>query len=147
MKNLYDVSVSVTSEITPVDQNGLALDGETVEKTTTKARASMESDGFSTRLSYTEEHEDQKVKTDIKIEGDTITVARQGSLESTFVFREGESHSSLYKIPPYSFDAEIKTTKIRNGITENGGILSIFYYMSVGGDYRKVKMKIEVNIP
>ena len=63
-----------------------------------------------------------------------------------FVFEDGKSHSSLYKIPPYEFETEIITKKIRNGITENGGALTIFYDMTIGNDRRGVKMRIEVCI-
>ena len=103
-------------------------------------------DGLIT-ISYLEESEGARVNTDVEINKDSVTVKRRGAIESEFLFKHGECHRSLYTVPPYKFDTEIKTKKIRNEITENGGVITVFYDMSIGNDNRRVKMRIEVYIP
>lgn len=147
MKIFKEVDVVVTSEITPLDKNGMRAEGEQTEKTKLTASAFMKLEGEDIALSYLEESEGQKINTDIEITNDTVKVKRQGALESNFVFCEGKSHSSIYKIPPYCFDVEIKTKRIRNEITKDGGVMTIFYDMMLGMDMRSVKMRIEVYIP
>jgi uncharacterized beta-barrel protein YwiB (DUF1934 family) len=144
MKMFKEVSLTVSSEITPIDRDGLALDDAETEKTETKTSAFMKIDGNIISIYYLEEKEGAKVNTDIEISADAVRVLRRGAIESDFLFRVGEAHSSVYSIPPYSFDSEIKTKKIRNGIDVNGGAVTIFYDMSIGKDLRAVKMRIEV---
>lgn len=141
MKTFKEVDVIVTSEITPLERS----DG--VEKTKTEARAFMKVCDQELTISYLEEQEGARINTDIEIKDGAVTVKRHGAIESEFVFESGKEHSSLYVIPPYRFDAKIKTKRIRNELTGNGGTMTIFYDMTVGGDARAVKMRIEVYIP
>ena len=146
MKAFKEALVTVTSEITPLDNNGLPLVGEDCEKSSTTAPAFLKIEDGCFELSYCEEQNGERVNTDIVICDNYVSVRHSGAIESNFVFEDGKSHSSLYKIPPYEFETEIITNKIRNGITENGGTLTIFYDMTIGNDRRGVKMRIEVCI-
>ena len=94
------------------------------------------------RLSYEEKSEGGPIKTDLTLTDAHVRVRRTGAIESDFLFVEGESTKSLYKIPPYAFDAEIKTKKIRNNLTRGGGKLTIIYDMNVGGAEKNVRMTI-----
>ncbi len=94
-------------------------------------------------IMYSEQTESGKVISDIIITENSVRVKRRGSVISDMKFVEGESHKSLYEVPPYSFDTEIYTKKIRNNMTRDGGRLDIFYSMRIGGADRTVKMKIE----
>ena len=66
-------------------------------------------------------------------------------LESSFLFEEGAVHTSLYKVPPYTFDAEIRTRKIRSALSEQGGTLELIYNMKIGGAVRATRMKIWIS--
>lgn len=145
MKMFKEVRIVITSEITPIDQSGIP-DGE-LEKTETNVGAFMKAEDGLITISYLEENEGARVNTDVEINKDSVTVKRRGAIESEFLFKHGECHRSLYTVPPYKFDTEIKTKKIRNEITENGGVITVFYDMSIGNDNRRVKMRIEVYIP
>jgi uncharacterized beta-barrel protein YwiB (DUF1934 family) len=147
MKMFKEIKLCVKSEITPIDRNGLPAVSEETEKTQTDVPAFLEIDGSSLKISYLEQKDEAKIYTDIDINQGTVTVKRSGAIESEFVFSEGNSQLSVYKIPPYSFDAKIETQKIRNTISENGGVATIFYTMTLGGDLRAVKMRIEVLLP
>ena len=146
MKKFKEARVTVSSEITPLDTNGLPLEKEGVERTKTDASAFLKAEDGTLSFSYFEKQDEATTNTDIVICDKSISVIRRGAIESSFVFEEGKSHKSLYKIPPYEFEAEIVTKKIRNALNENGGAVTIFYDMTVGGDNRRVKMRIEVNI-
>lgn len=94
------------------------------------------------RLSYEEKSEGGEIKSDITLTDAHVRVRRTGAIESDFLFVEGETTTSLYKIPPYAFDARITTKKIRNNLTRLGGKLTIIYDMNVGGADKNVRMTI-----
>ncbi len=98
--------------------------------------------GDAIRISYNEQSEGGEIRSSIKITDGRVRVRRAGAIESDFLFVEGECTKSLYKIPPYAFDAEINTKKIRNNLTRLGGKLTIIYDMTVGGAQKHVRMTI-----
>jgi uncharacterized beta-barrel protein YwiB (DUF1934 family) len=98
--------------------------------------------GTAMRISYTEQSEGGEIKSDITLTDGHVRVRRTGAIESDFLFVEGETTTSLYKIPPYAFDAKITTKKIRNNLTRLGGKLTIIYDMNVGGADKNVRMTI-----
>ena len=132
----------ISSYIENLDSSGIP-EGE-VEKTEICPVGIFRAEGGSLLLSYTEKSEGGEIFSEIAVESGTVTVCRSGAIVSEMRFREGESHRSLYQIPPYSFDTVIYTKKIRNTLSENGGRLDIFYTMSIGGQDKNVRMKIEV---
>ncbi len=144
MKTFKELDIKVSSSITPLDESGLRREDGESEKASVSTRAFMCVEDGKITLSYLEENEGARVNTDIEIEGEELRVRRRGALESEFVFREGKTHRSLYKVPPYTFDAEITTKRIRNEISADGGTLTVFYNMLLGGESRAVKMRIEV---
>lgn len=93
-------------------------------------------------ISYGEESEGGRIESEVQLLGETVRVKRSGAIESIFVFREGECTHSLYKIPPYSFETEIKTRRIRVSLDERGGTLELFYNMKIGGTDKNARMKI-----
>ena len=131
--------ISIVSIIDELDDNGLV---ESSEKTEVTADATVTEIGGMLTVAYSESSESGKCDSLITVKDSGITVSRTGSVVSEFRFSEGLTHKSLYKIPPYSFDAEISTKKIRNNITQGVGTLSILYDMSVGGGKKRVNMKI-----
>lgn len=112
-------------------------------------RAETVTDGFlkisdgEYSLSYVEVTEGGRVAADIFVREDSVRVKRAGAIESDMLFSEGLSHKSVYGVPPYSFDAEVCTKRIRNEMTRDGGKIDIFYTMKIGGADKKVKMRIE----
>ena len=94
-------------------------------------------------ITYSEMTEGGKVVSDIVITASSVTVKRRGAVDSEMVFSEGLLHKSLYTVSPYSFDAEVLTKRIRNGLTKDGGRIDIFYNMKIGGADKAVKMRID----
>lgn len=141
---LKKVKLKICSYIDNLDDNGLlTAEREVSEKTHSGA---MKISCGDTSLSYRESTEGGSVFSDILIsESGAVTVRRTGAIDSTMYFNEKEEYNTVYTIPPYKFDMNIKTKKIRSTLTEAGGTLEIFYEMNVGTQEKKVKMKIEVS--
>ncbi len=137
---IYDIKI--TSTIDDLDDNGLI---ESTEKNDEVYEAGLAEWGEAITISYHESGEDKEIDTLITIKGDEVTVKRDGSISSEFIFKEKHTHKAVYSIPPFSFDAEIFTRKIRGGITSLGGELTIIYDMIVGGAKKSVRMKISLS--
>ena len=132
----------ISSYIENLDSAGVPEgDGE---KTESMPSGDIVFEGKNAFISYTEESESGRITSEITVKENTVTVRRSGAIISEMVFSEGECHRSLYQIPPYSFDTVVNTKKIRNTLSKEGGRLDIFYTMSIGGQEKKVRMKIEV---
>ena len=96
-------------------------------------------------ISFSEQSEGGEVKTKIEILASGIRVCRHGAIESDIYFSEGVAHRSVYSIPPYSFDANVFTRKIRGSI-KSGDKLEIFYDMEIGGAKKSVKMSLVCDV-
>ena len=138
---MSECNITVESVIT--DPTLGAADGTEVCKNEYVAQLSER--GGLLRLTYEEKSEGGPIKSDITVTAEHIRVRRTGAIESDFMFIEGETTRSLYKITPYAFDAEITTKKIRNNLTRDGGKLTIYYDMTVGGAEKNVRMSITLS--
>ena len=93
-------------------------------------------------ISYAETCEGVSTKTFITIKDGEVRVKRLGGVESDFLFAEGVSNTSLYRIPPYAFDAVVTAKKISFDIKEEMGSLYILYLLKIGGAEKNVELKI-----
>ena len=141
MAIIKEKKITVESVIDDLDQSGLA---DSSEKCSKEYDAFLKISDTELVLSYCDVDEGGRTVTDITVGAECITVSRRGGIESDFRFAEGLTEHSVYKMPPYEFDAEIRTVKIRNNLTRAGGSLSIFYDMTIGGAKRRVKMQVSV---
>ena len=96
-------------------------------------------------LTYTEGEGEGACMSEIKYSGGTVSVKRNGAIESELVFEEGKTHTSLYRVPPYTFDAEVVTRRIRASVTDEGGLIELFYNMKIGGAEKTARMKIWIS--
>ncbi|MBO7304186.1 MAG: DUF1934 domain-containing protein [Clostridia bacterium] len=135
-----EVRLTVASVIDNLTPSGLS-DGDP-ERTEVSVCGKMLASPDAITLKYREQEEGSEVNTEIVIYPAAVKVMRSGSIESEMYFEEGIVHTSLYRVPPYSFDAEIKTRKIRSSMTVNGGQLDIYYSMKIGGADKSVKMSV-----
>ena len=136
------VKIKIVSTVEELDECGLA---ESSERTENAIPGTLCSEGGVLTLSYKESTEGGDVVSRVVTDGVTVVVGRTGALNSEFLFDEKNEHSSIYSVGPYSFDALIKTKRIRNSLTYDGGELTLLYEMTVGGAKKSVKMKIEVS--
>ena len=93
-------------------------------------------------LTYSEKGEGGEVYSEILVKDGGVRVKRKGAIESDLYFEEGCEHKSLYSVPPYKFDACVTTRRIRNTLTEDGGMLDLFYNMKIGGADKSARMRI-----
>ena len=133
---ITEITIKIESVIENLTPSGL-VEGD-AEKTFTEVG------GF---ITYSESGEGGEVYSEISTDGKTVCVKRKGAIESELIFAEGEVHKSLYSVPPYKFDAEVKTRKIRSSLTDSGGSLELFYNMKIGGAEKSARMKIWISTP
>lgn len=136
------VKIEIESLIEELDDSGLV---ESSDKTRTVSEGIMKNEGSKIRLTYTEKSENASIESEISVSESEVTVSRRGGAEYDFIFREGEKTDALYSIPPYSFDAEIYTRRIRNALCEGVGEITLIYDMTLGGARKRTKMKILVS--
>lgn len=140
MAYIYDFEYTVHSVIDNLNEVGLP-DGEPeISITTVKGFLKRTDDAL--LITYSEQTDGGKVLTDIEISGDSVSLKRRGSVVFDVTFREGETVSTVYSVPPYSFDCTVRTRRIRNSITKDGGELTLLYSMNIGGQEKNVRMKI-----
>ena len=141
MAIIKEVNIRFSSVIENLTPAGLT-EGEG-EKTETSAEGFFYIHEDRYEISFRENTEGGSVFSDMTVREDEITLKRRGAIVSDMNFSEGERVSSLHEVPPYSFDAEIFTKKIRNRLTRDGGSITIFYTMKIGGADKNIRMKIE----
>ena len=96
-------------------------------------------------ITYTENTEGGSIRSEIVCLDGQVWVSRTGAIESDLCFIEGEIHRSVYSIPPYKFDAEVKTKRVRIDMNEDGGKIDLLYNMTVGGAEKAARMKIWIS--
>ena len=139
---LSDVKLVFDSYIENLDEAGLCEGDAEVSRTSHSAKMSnRDSDIF---LSYEEDCDSGKIFSDIRISRDGITVSRRGAIESVLLFKDGEEFNTVYSVPPYKFDMHVKTLRVRGSAGADGGEVDILYTMSVGGAFKKCRMRISI---
>lgn len=141
VEKITEKRITVESVIEELDGSGIC---ESSEKCAVNPTATLKCGEEIYEISYSEDSEGGSVHSVITVSPGSIEVCRRGAIESDFHFAEGHTETSVYKMPPYAFDAEITTKKIRNNLTRDGGILTIMYDMEIGGAKKRVRMKITV---
>lgn len=141
MAIIKEMKFYISSSIDNLTKEGLA-DGEP-ERNEIVAEGFYKISDEGYEITYSEQTEGGKVISDIIITDSSVTVKRRGAVDSEMVFSEGLLHKSLYTVSPYSFDAEVLTKRIRNGLTKDGGRIDIFYDMRIGGADKAVRMRID----
>lgn len=141
---IKEAEIKISSVIESLDESGLSAGDTEKSESTHTGYYRIADGGYS--VSYTEEVEGAKISSQVKVFSyGGVSVSRTGALESSFLFEEGAVHTSLYKVPPYTFDAEISTRKIRSSLSEEGGTLELIYNMKIGGAVRATRMKIWIS--
>ena len=135
---LKKVKITVTSATRAEDE-------QTPERTVEKAEGYMKYDKSGVSLvSFKTKSEGGEFTTEVFREEGGVRLLRRGAITSEIIFEKGKAHTSLYRVPPLSFDLTVKTRALEFGITENGGTLTLVYSMDIGGAQRLAKMDITV---
>ena len=140
----HKAELTVSSVIDSLDDSGLPEGEPEISIFTT--------DGFikaregAVELTYAEKTEGGNVFCRLTVEDGGVLLSRSGAVECNLSFREGETSSTVYKIPPYAFDMSVSTKRVRTTLTEQGGELQLVYLMSIGGQDRQARMKISAKV-
>ena len=132
--------LTVNSVIDNLSDGGLP-DGEPeINIFTTDGTLSVSEGGY--LLRFTEVQDGGEAHTSLYITPEEVRLVKNGAITSEMRFSEGKIFNTLYCVGPYSFDMTVRTKKIRNSLTPDGGELQLIYSMNVGGQEKTVRMKI-----
>ena len=137
------MEITIHSVIEELNDAGLCLGEPEINITTLPATVEMR--GADRVIRYSEEQEGVRIESEIVLSSDgSVSMMRRGGIEWCVRFAEGEEHTSLYRVPPYSFDCSVATKRVT--VTEEGEALRIrlVYTMELGGGKKEVKMRIGV---
>lgn len=137
------VKIKIESIIDNLDESGLA-DGES-EKSVTTVDGVYHYGNDGARVRYKEESEGAISESEILVFSDAVKVSRHGAIESVLYFKEGETHSSIYQIPPYRFDAEVSARRVTVELNPMGGRINLVYNMKIGGAEKSAIMRIWIS--
>ena len=140
MAFIKEGTFSVRSRIEDLDESGFATDAEEIQNTCAGFLREGEGEML---LTYTEGEGEAKAFSQITVRSDSVIVTRRGASESSIRLKVGEKHTSVYKVPPYTFDMEVEALRIRNAMSLKGGKLDLFYLMTIGGQRRKVRLTVD----
>ena len=140
---LKRVNLKIESFIDNLGADGLP-EGEP-EKAVSECLGSLRISDGRISVIYTEKTEGGDIRSEIVSVGGQVRVARSGAIESELCFIPGETHNSVYSIPPYKFDASVTAKRVRVDVTENGGVIDLLYNMTVGGAEKAARMKIWIS--
>lgn len=94
------------------------------------------------RLTYTERTEGGELMTEIHVLEGRVVVKRRGAIVSDMVFAEGKRNTSVYSIPPHSFDMTVDCRRLKIKVGGCGGRVDMLYKMEIGGEARSARMRI-----
>ena len=140
MTKITEVKIKIESAIENLDSAGLP-EGD-IERAATEAEGYLRYSDGEAVLTYCEESEGGRAESEIICRGAGVTVKRRGAIESELYFEEGKSHSSLYSVPPYKFDATVTARRVRVDLGADGGKIDLLYNMKIGGAEKSTRMKI-----
>ena len=143
MTTIKEAKINIFSVIENLDESGLVEgDAERSESVATGYLHCFD-DGV-ILITYAESQEGVSITSEIKYDDGRARVVRRGGIVSDIEFAEGQLHRSVYCVTPYSFDAEVKTKRVRCDMDSAGGRLDLLYDMKIGGATKKCRMTVKV---
>jgi uncharacterized beta-barrel protein YwiB (DUF1934 family) len=140
MKKITEARIKILSVIENLDSSGLAEEEAERDESERAGFYNYSEEGI--EITYSDVSEQGRMESVILIKDESVTVKRSGAICSELFFKEGETHNSVYSVPPYKFDASVSTKRIRRALDESGGTLDLHYKMSIGGADKSARMKI-----
>lgn len=70
-------------------------------------------------------------QTTIQVEPESVTVLRQGEVNSQMVFQQGRRHLSLYNTPYGALTMGVNTRRMKVDLDETGGSIEIDYAIEI----------------
>ena len=140
MENVYDVKINMLSVIST---EGVVGDEDRSEGDHEGTLTVAE--GGKICLRYSERTEGGSLTTEIHVLDGRVVVKRRGAIVSDMVFSEGKKNTSIYSIPPHSFDMTIECRRLKIKLGDGEGRVDMLYKMEIGGEARSARMRIKWN--
>ncbi len=122
------------------------ISSDSTESVTVNTLGQMRWDNEVCRLYYEETDEDGDVtKTAIKVEADTVTIRRSGSVSACLTVREGERYTSQYEVSFGALSVGITGKNVRAALDENGGRVLLEYELDTDNSFLSNNI-IEINV-
>lgn len=144
MTQVYDAELKIHSVIDNLTDVGLPDGDPEINIFTTKGTVRKNGNEFT--IDYVEQNEEYKTYCTLVADGERVKLSRRGAVECDVLFDTAEPCTCIYRVPPYSFDMAVRTARVRNSLCESGGELQLIYSMNIGGQNKKVRMKITARV-
>lgn len=135
LKNIENATINITN------QQSI---GDDTEPITTKVRGRFYQNKDKFYIMYRQEEDKCLTSTMIKIDGDCVTVSRDGAYSSRMRYKEKCEHSFLYTMPYGQMPMKLYTSSLSTKLTEVGGSIEVEYLLYVNDEPYNNSMKISV---
>lgn len=71
--------------------------------------------------------------TTIRVQDHTVSMQKLGAIETEFVFEQGKTYATLYKLPYGDMHVTLLPTRVNAEIGEKSGSIELEYVMSIAG--------------
>lgn len=88
----------------------------------------------------------ENTRTFLKISGGAVTMRKMGDFKALVTYFEDQTTDFSYETPFGKMDMKIKTTKIEDKLSENGGTIKIFYTLYANGGDIENEITIDVKL-
>jgi len=123
-----DVIISVKGA-----QNDGGGSGETLELIT-EGKYYKEGDAYCVTYNESEVTGMEGTTTTLRIDGETVTLIRVGSVNSQFVFRKGLRHICHYDTEYGAFTIGVYTKRVNVDVDDHGGEIQVDYELEIGNN-------------
>ncbi len=137
---IHHIILNVNSVIDNLTEAGLP-DGEPEISIFEVKGIIKESEG-TYEIKYAEESEGGRTSVTLLLSDKGARLERHGACECIIPFTEGETVKTVYSVPPYSFDMTVSPLRVRSELTGAGGTVSLIYLMNIGGQDKKVRLRL-----
>ena len=144
MTYTYDAELTVNSVIDNLTDAGLPDGDPEINIFTTPGIIRQSGDEFT--VDYVEKSEDYTTYCTLTLSGERVKLSRKGAVDCDVLFDTATPCECIYRVPPYSFDMRVRTLRVRNSLSDEGGELQLIYLMNIGGQDKKVRMSIKARI-
>ncbi len=124
-------------------RNKQSADGETsvIEE---MAYGTLYARGSKFYIIYKTENDGDSVSSLIKIDNDTVSIKRGGSINASIVYKSGEKRAFVYKTVYGGIEMETNTHRVYCDMDEDGGSVELVYTLVIQGEEYFNDMKITV---
>ena len=104
---------------------------EVIELVTEGTLTGHENGNYTVRYQESELTGLEGTQTTILVEGSSVSILREGQVNSQMVFEEGRRHLTMYNTPYGALTMGVNTRKMKVDLDETGGCIEICYALEI----------------